>query len=79
MQVGSLHAARECTPFDTAVAKVLSWLADERRRVLVAEYEQQVHGYASTTFLDVKDGDGLGVSGWYLSGVVVAPAARRRD
>ena len=78
MQVGSLHAAREGTPFDTAVARVLSWLADERRRVLVAEYEQEVHGYASATFLNVKDGDGLGVSGWYLSGVVVAPAARRR-
>lgn len=46
--------------------------------MLVAEYNQEVHGYASTTFLDVNDWDGLGVSGWYLSGIVVAPSARRR-
>jgi aminoglycoside 6'-N-acetyltransferase I len=77
-QVASLHAAREGVPFDAAVAIVLSWLPDERRQVLVAEYNQEVHGYASTTFVDVNDGDDLGVSGWYLSGIVVAPSARRR-
>ena len=76
--VAGLHAGREGVLLDTAVAKVRAWLADERRPVLVAEHHQEVHGYASAAFLDVKDGDGLGVSGWYLTGVVVDPAARRR-
>lgn len=76
--VALLHAEREGVPFDTAVARVRSWIAGERRWVLVAEYNQEVHGYASATFLDVEDGDGLSGSGWYLSGVVVASVARRR-
>ncbi|WP_162799122.1 GNAT family N-acetyltransferase [Nocardioides sp. 616] len=77
-RVASLHAVREGVPLEGAVATVSSWLADDRRLTLVAEHDQQVQGYASATFLDVHEGDGLGVTGWHLTGVVVNPAARRR-
>ena len=56
---------------------MLDWLEDDRRLVLVAEHEQQVHGYASASFLEGEAADGLVVPGWYLTGVVVDPASRR--
>lgn len=75
--MAQLHAMREDTPLATSVAQVLGWLEDDRRSVVVADHDLQVHGYASATFLDAGAGGGLGVPGWYLSGVVVNPASRR--
>lgn len=77
-RVAQLHATRQGAPLAKSVSQVLGWLDDDRRLVLVADHDEQVHGYASATFLNAEAGDGLGVPGWYLSGVVINPASRRR-
>lgn len=52
---------------------------DDKRVLLVAEHEGEVIGYAWLSWLTpVADGGRNAPDGWYLSGVVVAPAFRRR-
>ncbi len=56
---------------------VRDWLEASKRFVLVAEHEREVRGYASASLLDVTAPDGSDASGWYLSGIAVAPSSRR--
>lgn len=52
---------------------------DESRMLFVAEHGGEVIGYAWLAWLaPVADGGRNAPDGWYLSGVVVAPAHRRR-
>lgn len=77
--VAELHADREGTPTRTASARVRSWTTNPARIIVVAEHHARVQAFASAAWLDAPaDSDDPGVPGWYLAGVVVAPAARRR-
>ena len=51
-----------------------------RRYCSVAEVDTRVVGYARTQWMDLDERPGVrnAPSGWYLTGVVVAPAHRRR-
>jgi ribosomal protein S18 acetylase RimI-like enzyme len=76
-EVVRIHAARAGIEMVRAEAVVRGWLEDAGRLVMVAEHDGQVHGYGSATFLDAGAPDGTDPSGWYLTGVVVAPPSRR--
>lgn len=85
-------ACRDDLPFTAGLAAqregagVAEWTAihgrqfeDDKRVLLVAEHEDEVIGYAWLAWLTpVADGGRNAPDGWYLSGVVVAPAFRRR-
>jgi ribosomal protein S18 acetylase RimI-like enzyme len=65
------------------VTRELAWIADEgagRKVVFVAEHEGGVIGYGRAAWREYSVVDGArGVpDGWYLTGVIVAPAWRRR-
>jgi len=68
---GSLQQWREALERGLAAADRLSW---------VALVDGEVVGYASVGRLNprVGDPDGVAPEGWYLTGVVVDPAHRRR-
>ena len=74
--VESIYADREGKDA-TSGAAVRGWLVDPTRFVLVAEYEGEVRGYASTQLLDVTAPNGSDASSWYLSGIAVAHSSRR--
>jgi ribosomal protein S18 acetylase RimI-like enzyme len=75
--VGRIHAARAGIETARAEAVVRGWLEDAGRLVMVAEHDGQVHGYGSATLLEGAAQDGTDPTGWYLTGVVVAPSSRR--
>ncbi|WP_232548505.1 GNAT family N-acetyltransferase [Propioniciclava soli] len=54
-------------------------LADGDHRLLVAEAAGEIVGHGWVSYLRPTEGGGRGApDGWYLSGMVVAPGARRR-
>ncbi|MFT3875748.1 MAG: GNAT family N-acetyltransferase [Propioniciclava sp.] len=74
-----LAAQRECGDVAEWVAVHGRRLADERQRLFVAEFEGGIVGYAWASWLTPVDDGGRGApDGWYLSGIVVVPALRRR-
>lgn len=78
--VAGLHAAREGVSFSRAEEVVRGWMSDPTRHVLVAEVEGRVRGFASCALgrLDEPAAPlGARDPAWFLSGVVVEPAARR--
>lgn len=77
-EVGRIHADREGIDPGEAIVQVRSWAADDGREVLVAEREGHIMGCASAALLDPPAHGWPGPTGWYLTGVVVEPASRRR-
>lgn len=76
--VARLHAEREGLPLAQAHEDVARWLAGGEQELLVAEHLGHVHGYARSLHRDLTGTVVAELSGWWLGGVVVAPAARRR-
>lgn len=77
--IAELAARRECGDLADWLAVHGRRFADERQRLFVAEYDGAVVGYAWASWLTpVADGGRRAPDGWYLSGIVVAPALRRR-
>lgn len=76
--IADLAAQRECGLADW-LAVHRRRFADERQRLFVAEHDGAVVGYAWVSWLTpVADGGRRAPDGWYLSGIVVLPALRRR-
>lgn len=77
--IARLLAEREELPVARAREVVSCWIPQgPDRLVLVAEHEGRVQGYGKAERLAPEDDGGRGPSGWYLTGVIVRPAARRR-
>lgn len=76
----SLLAAREGWTLARASATTQRWLGTEDARpvVLVAERQGVVQGYGRADHLDPIASGGSAPRGWYLTGLLVAPDARRR-
>lgn len=73
-------AEREGWTYERSYEAVSRWLAvtGERSLLLAAEHDGVLHGYGRAGYVDVTaEADDVPV-GWYLTGVVVAPSARRR-
>lgn len=76
--VAAIYAEREDAPLEGAVEVASRWAGvGTERLVLVAESRGLVHGYGKAEWLAPPDRGGKGPTGWYLTGLVVAPAARR--
>ena len=78
-QTGALAALREGGPGADWVAQHRRRFDTEGNQLFVVEYEGDVVGYGWVSYLTpVEHGGRNAPDGWYLSGVVVAPAFRRR-
>lgn len=75
--VAALLAQRQGWDVSKAMGDVNRWGASERRFVIVAERAGQTLGYGKCDLLDPVGNGGDAPSGWYLSGLVVEPRARR--
>jgi ribosomal protein S18 acetylase RimI-like enzyme len=76
--VARVFAQRENVTHHRAEEVVSRWLEPSPKRfVLVAEHDGQVQGYGKAEWLDPDDAGGDAPTGWYLTGVVVTPTARR--
>ncbi|MFV0451551.1 MAG: GNAT family N-acetyltransferase [Propioniciclava sp.] len=76
---GTLAAEREADEPRRCVDHHRRRLADPDHRLFVAEVDGIVVGYGWVSFLRPVLGGGHGApDGWYLSGIFVAPEARRR-
>ena len=75
--VAALLGEREGLPAAVAQEVVRRWLADQGQLVLVAERRDRVLGYARAARIDLHGTPDADASGWHLTGVVVAPNARR--
>ncbi|MCL2543604.1 MAG: GNAT family N-acetyltransferase [Nocardioidaceae bacterium] len=78
--VAALYAAREGRPPERAVEVVSGWPAgsdDPDRIALVACRDGVVRAYAKAERLDPAAVGGDAPAGWYLTGLVVDPPARR--
>lgn len=77
--IADLAAQRECGDLADRLAVHGRRFADERQRLFVAEHDDAIVGYAWASWLTpVADGGRRAPDGWYLSGIVLAPALRRR-
>ena len=76
---GRLAAEREGDDPETWIERQNRRLADPEHRLFVAELDADVVGYGWVSHLSPADSGGRDApDGWYLSGVVVSPALRRR-
>lgn len=76
--VAGIHAEREGVGLENALHSVAPWAdRDSKRLVLVAERRGSVVGYGKAEWLCPSEKDGRAPTGWYLTGLVVAPRARR--
>lgn len=73
----TLAAAREDEPMDRWIGAFQRALEDDRQLVLVARSGSDLVGYGKASWLQLP-ADCNAPSGWYLTGVVVDPAVRRR-
>ena len=75
--IAALLAEREGWEEPAARDVVRRWLAAEGQLVLVAEHDGRVVGHARAARRDLQGTPDADASGWHLTGVVVAPTARR--
>jgi len=76
--VSEIYAERERVDRERATRAVSPWVdSDPHRRVFVAERHGQVLGYGKAERLRAGDEAGRAPTGWYLTGLVVTPSARR--
>lgn len=76
--VARVFAQRESVTRHRAEEVVSRWAeSDPHRFVLVAEHQGMVQGYGKAEWLDPQGAGGDAPTGWYLTGLVVAPTARR--
>ncbi len=76
--VARVFAQREDVTRHRAEEVVSRWAdSTPQRFVLVAEHHSQVQGYGKAEWLDPGDTGGDAPAGWYLTGLVVTPSARR--
>jgi ribosomal protein S18 acetylase RimI-like enzyme len=76
-RVAELLAERHRRDASHYVPGVSSWLTAERQLALVAERLGVPVGYGRAEWLEPSRRGGHGPDGWYLSGLLVAQAARR--
>ena len=77
--VAAVFAERENVGLEQALETVSRWIdPDPGRLTLVAERRGLVHGYGKAEQLRPGEQGGNAPTGWYLTGLVVAPTARRR-
>lgn len=72
-----LAAAREGEPVGPRVGTFTRAIDDPAQLLLVARHGEHVVGYGKATCTVLPE-EGTAPSGWYLTGVVVEPSARRR-
>ncbi len=78
VDVASVFAEREGVDLDRAREVVSRWAAPVPEQLaLVAVHQDRVQGYGRAKWLVPEDQGGDAPAGWYLTGLVVAPAARR--
>jgi ribosomal protein S18 acetylase RimI-like enzyme len=76
--VASIYAEREGADLKLALERVSRWAdPNQRRFVLVAAQRGRIQGYGKAEMLSPSEGGGNAPTGWYLTGLVVAPLARR--
>lgn len=76
--VAAIYAERADARINRAVKVASRWAeASTERLVLVVEHRGIVQGYGKAEWLVPQDRGGNAPTGWYLTGLVVAPAARR--
>lgn len=73
-QVAAILAARHGDPAENAIASVRERVSNPDHYCGVAQTAGQVVGFAEARWLEPLRGP----SGWYLSGIVIEPAWRRR-
>lgn len=75
----SLEAEREGCDVEACRSRQERRLQDPEHRLFVVEVDGDVQGYGWVSYLRPVEGGGHGApDGWYLSGLVVAPHARRQ-
>ncbi|MGI9241580.1 MAG: GNAT family N-acetyltransferase [Verrucomicrobiales bacterium] len=82
-EIAEIAAAREGQPagqWRSAIGRVYEMSADGRAQLVIACVEESVVGYGKTGHFSVPIGSPSNVApeGWYLTGLVVRPAFRRR-
>ncbi|MGB3762747.1 MAG: GNAT family N-acetyltransferase [Ornithinimicrobium sp.] len=76
--VAALFGQRENVTRHEAEQVASQWIPPTPNRfVTVAEHRGQVHGYGKAEWLNPERAGGDAPTGWYLTGLVVMPAARR--
>lgn len=76
--VAAIYASREGLSVLSARDIVSTWREDATRVVQVAERAGQVCGHGKAEWIDPAARGGVGPTGWYLTGLMVQPDARRR-
>lgn len=78
-EVADIYAEREGVETSRAIEVASRWAdVSSNHMVLVAERNTRVWGYGKAEWLDPRAHGGDAPVGWYLTGLVVAPPARRR-